>query len=177
MTCISVKPIKEAACGANPGGVDAQIWVIAKEDVDLTTFPAPAVDGSCSLTGDIVPKAGKGWARWDIMEDTGELIAESVGDPGNKSFKHSIEGYVPKADAEKSAIFQNILNRKCLVLVRDGNGNVRLAGDSKRFVYMDAKYTSGKKGTDKNGYTVTFSAEGLAHEPYYYNGVITEVAA
>ena len=169
MACVIV-PIAEIVednC-PNPGGL-TDIHVIRRRE--LETFPEPDAD-KVTISTALVPKAGCGFVPWAFAADTGEINHKSSGDAGNQSIAHDLAVYVPRGSAATDAVVQSALNGDFVVIGRDSNGNLRIAGDKRRGVKFEHDYKSGKKGNDKNGTDFKFSGEGFTHVPYYYKAAI-----
>jgi hypothetical protein len=152
----------------NPGGL-TDLHVIRRRDIE--TFPEPGAD-KVTISTAIVPKVGCGFVPWEFAQESGEVNHKSGGEPGNKTITHEVNTYVPRGSAETDAVVQSAINGDFVVIGRDANGNLRVAGDKHRGVIFDHDYKSGKKGTDKNGTDFKFAADGFAHVPYYYTAAI-----
>jgi len=152
----------------NPGGL-TDIHVIRRRDI--LTFPDPGAD-KVTISTAIVPKAGCGFVPWEFAQDSGEINHKSAGDAGNQSIAHDLNVYVPRGSATTDAVIQSALNGDFVVIGRDSNGNLRIAGDKRRGVKFEHDYKSGKKGNDKNGTDFKFSGEGFTHVPFYYTAAI-----
>ena len=166
-TIIPIEAIVADDC-PNPGGL-TDLHVIRRREIDV--FPVADADGVTISTA-IVPVAGCGFVPWEFAQDTGEVNHKSSGDLGTQSIAHDLAVYVPRGSAATDAVIQSALNGDFVVIGRDSNGNLRIAGDKRRGVKFEHDYKSGKKGTDKNGTDFKFSGEGFTHVPYYYNGAI-----
>lgn len=173
MSCLPVAEIVADDCGANPGGTNT-LWVARKRHVK--SIPEPTA-GTVIISEPIVMEDGFGFVKWDHAQDTGEINHGSVGDPGNKSVKTDVNTYVPRGNPDVDAQVNAALNGEFIVIVEDGLGQKRIAGDKRRGMIFDHDYKSGKKGTDKNGTDFKFAAEGLSHVPYYYQAAIPVAAA
>lgn len=169
LACVVV-PIAEIILDdcPNPGGL-TDIHVIRRRDIQ--TFPEPGPD-KVTVSTAIVPKAGCGFVPWEFAQDTGEINHKSSGDAGNQSIAHDLAVYVPRGSAATDAVIQSALNGDFVVIGRDSNGNLRIAGDKRRGVKFEHDYKSGKKGNDKNGTDFKFSGEGFTHVPFYYTAAI-----
>ncbi|WP_210521911.1 hypothetical protein [Hymenobacter terricola] len=169
LACVVV-PITEIVADdcPNPGGL-TDLHVIRRRH--LETFPAPGADGVTISTA-LVPVDGEGFVPWAFAQDTGEVNHKSSGDAGNQSIAHELNVYVPRGSATTDAVIQAALNGDFVVIGRDSNGNLRIAGDKRRGVKFEHDYKSGKKGNDKNGTDFKFSGEGFTHVPYYYTAAI-----
>lgn len=165
-TCVSVASIDEF-CGPNPGGQNA-IYVINKRDI--ATLPAPAANTHTIATA-IVPKAGKGFVKWDFALDTGELTSESIGEQGNQSCKVGVGVYIPRSNPVIDKVINDCYNGQFVVIVVDGLGQKKVGGSLERGLSFTTKYNSGKKFDENNGREVGFTG-GMANEPYFYTGEI-----
>ena len=166
--CAAVGNIVSEDCGANPGGT-VNLWVARRRDV--ATLPNPA-SGTVTVTAPLTMKAGKFFAKWEFAQDTGDLNHKTTGDPGNKSVTMEVNTYVPRGNELIDAVINEAINGDFIVIVEDGLGQKRIAGDLLRGVIFDHDYKSGKKGTDKNGTDFKFGGEGFGHVPYYYDAAI-----
>lgn len=164
---VPIAEIVEDNC-PNPGGL-TDIHVIRRRE--LETFPEPDAD-KVTISTALVPKLGCGFVPWAFAADTGEINHKSSGDAGNQSIAHDLAVYVPRGSAATDAVIQSALNGDFVVIGRDSNGNLRVAGDKRRGVKFEHDYKSGKKGNDKNGTDFKFSGEGFTHVPYYYKAAI-----
>jgi hypothetical protein len=173
-TACIVVPIAEIILDdcPNPGGL-TDLHVIRRRDI--LTFPAPGAD-KVTISTAIVPKPGCGFVKWEFAQDTGEVNHKSSGDAGNQSIAHDLGVYVPRGSAATDAVIQSALNGDFVVIGRDSNGNLRIAGDERRGVKFEHDYKSGKKGNDKNGTDFKFSGEGFTHVPFYYTAAIPLLA-
>lgn len=170
--CISVDNISEDdECGANPGGL-VTLYVIRRSDIE--TFPAVSADG-VTITAAIVPKEGKGFAKWDLEMDTAELTHKSSGDPGSQSVETELEVYISRGKASIDAVIQNCINGKFVVIGVDAQGQKRIGGNVVRPLTFSHEYKGGKKLTDKNGTTIKFTG-GTGNVPYYYTNTIPVIA-
>jgi hypothetical protein len=171
--CVSVDHVPEGDdCGPNPGGI-VDLYLIRRSDVD--TFPPLAADG-VTLTGNIVPKTGKGFARWALEMDKAELTHKSVGDPGSQSVEQELEIYISRGLASIDAVMQSCINGKFIVVAVDGLGQKRVGGNLLRPMSFSHDYKGGKKGADTNGTTVKFNG-GTGRIPAYYTGTLPLKAA
>jgi len=164
--CVSLGSIK-SKCGANPGGT-TELYVINK--VDVLTFPAVGPDG-VTLSGPIVPKDGKGFAKWDFLQDTGDFNFKLSGDPGSQSFEHTIGAYIARFNPEIAAIYNGLPNSELIAIKVDGVGQKIVFGDLQRPLVPNLDYKSGKKFNEKNGAEFSLTC-GNSHVPYFHSGEI-----
>ncbi|GAB2954734.1 hypothetical protein GCM10027048_20310 [Hymenobacter coalescens] len=172
--CLPLDHIVEDDCGANPGGT-VDLYVMRRRDIQ--TFPEPAEEGDVVLTQPIVPKAGKGFVKWDHATDTGDVNHKSNGDEGNQSVSVEQNVYIPRGNPNTDKVINSALNGSFVVISRDSLGQLRVLGNQRRGVKFDYDYKSGKKGTDKNGTDFKFSGEGFASVPLYYEAAIPLLGA
>jgi len=170
--CVSLGNItEEENCGPNPGG-ETELYVARRKDV--ASIPAVAADG-VTVSGNIVMKTGKGFAKWDTLIDNSELSHKTVGEVGSQSVEQSLEVYIPRARASIDAEIQKAMNGSFIVISVDAQGQKRISGNLLRPMTLMHEYKGGKKNTDKRGTTLTFSS-GAGHVPFFYTGAIPVIA-
>ncbi|TPE43968.1 hypothetical protein [Pontibacter mangrovi] len=169
--CVSFASIKNK-CGANPGGT-SELYIINKVDVDETQWPELGADG-VTYAGPIVPKAGKGFAKWDFAQDTGDFGFTLSGDPGSQSFEHTVGVYIPRFNPEISKVYKDLPNAEIIAVKIDANGQKIVFGDLQRPLTPKLDYKSGKKFNEKNGAEFGLTV-GNNHPPYFYSGDIPVV--
>jgi hypothetical protein len=167
LAVLPVGAIAEQRYGANPGGT-TELFVI--DVYDLQTLTLPAAD-SIEVTADLVPVAGKAFAKWDFAQDKGSMSSGIKGEQGSQYVEQGVEAFIPRMTKEIAAVLQNCINRRFIVLKRDANGQVWIYGDKLRPCTFETDYKSGTKFTDVNGTTVKFTA-GTTHVPWLYSGDI-----
>jgi len=166
--CVEVDHIEEGDdCGPNPGGI-VELYLIRRSDVE--TFATLSSDG-VTLTGNIVPKTGKGFAKWALELDKAELTHKSVGDSGSQSVEQELEVYISRGIATVDAVLQSCLNGKFIVVAVDALGQKRVGGNLLRPMTLTHEYKGGKKTTDANGTTIKFTG-GTGSIPAYYSGTL-----
>lgn len=168
MSCVSVDDIVEV-CGPNPGGMRKKLYVVRQKD--LTTIPAPGVDG-ITIATDITPVATKGFAVWDFAQNTGELKIETEGEMGFTSLKASITFSVPRNSPVVKKVLSNALNIPLVVIVVNADDSMQILGDLNNGCYLTYQYGSGKKGGDPNMTNCTLMVDGLQEEPFFYTGEV-----
>ena len=171
--CFSVGSIEEEECGPNSGGI-YELYVIAKRDIG--SFPPLKADSTVELVGNIVPKDGKAWAKWDFSEETGEITYKSTGDAGSQAFEQALAVFIPGSTPKITDIVNKALNGSYVVAVVDPAGQIRIGGTDKRGMTFNIDHKSGKKSLDKNGGDYTFAC-GIGHPPLFYTGTLPLVAA
>lgn len=167
--CVSLGSIRNK-CGANPGG-SVEMYVINKEDV--ASFPTVGEDG-VTLSGGIIPKEGKGFAKWDFLQDTGSFDFKLSGDPGSQAFEHIVAAYIPRFNPQIAGIYNGLPNSEVIIIKVDGVGQKLVFGDLQRPLIPNLDYKSGKKFNEKNGAELSFTC-GNSHVPYFVTGVIPVV--
>lgn len=101
---------------------------------DIETFPvvgaydpaSPAA--SVTLSGDIVPKAGKNFVSVPIIIDLGHVDNELVGNVGSKSFTNKLYFNLAGTEAETLAWHQRTGNGCMVFVVEEKSGNKRVIG-------------------------------------------------
>jgi len=171
--CVSVGDItEEEECGTNPGGMTD--FFIARR-ADILSIPAVGADG-VTITGDIVMKTGKKFAKWDNEVDFHDLNWKTEGDSGSQTITQELNIYVSRFRKSQDAVFQSTINGKFIVISVDPDGSKRIGGNLLRPLTLNFDAKSGKKNTDKKGTDIKATA-GTGHVPYYYEGVIPITAA
>ena len=172
-SCFSVGSIEEDECGPNSGGI-YDLYVIAKRDIQ--SFPPLKADSSVELVGNIVPKAGKAFAKWDFTEETGEINYKSTGENGSQAIEQSVAVSIPRSNPKIADVVNKALNGSYVVVVVDPAGQMQVGGSDKRGMTFNIDHKSGKKSLDKNGGDYTFAC-GIGHPPLFYTGTLPTVAA
>jgi len=95
----------------NQGGIASYLGLILLTDIATHATP-PKSNGSTlaartQWTGDVIPKAGKGFAKFEIVPYKGGVNAELVGETFGKSFKPMLTFSIAGTDQDK-AEFENV---------------------------------------------------------------------
>lgn len=159
--------IKQSTFGANPGGT-VRLLVIPFED--LESIPNPGVDG-VTISTDIVPKTGKGFAEWEFAQDTGQITSKVSGEQGSQVYEVEKKVYISSITPEIQSVLQKCVNRRLIIITVDGRGQMIIGGDMLRPMSLEQNQTTGAKFNDKAGTELTFKC-GSSHPPYFYTGVI-----
>ncbi len=169
--CLEVAPIT-VDCRTVTGGLVDAIYIAHKKDV--AAIPAPASDTG-AITGDVTMTAGKTFASWAFVEDTGSMKEESVGDAGFRSVKTTVSSMVKGNKAQVTRMLNQLLNGSFVLIVKDAEGQTWLIGNKERGATLGIKRDFGTKGEDKNHCALEFTITSGGAMPY--NGAIPGASA
>lgn len=146
MSC-EVKDLANICGEKNPAGLKVDIYGVCKDDI--LTWPAKkvttGVGDSITFDGDIVLKAGKKWAKIEVIADTGEVTHTAAGVRSSKGFTNKLDFKVAKSIASDEWMNDNI--NSCMVfLAKEKTGNVRVIGSPE--VPAELQAAEGKTGTN-----------------------------
>lgn len=118
-------------CGTpNIPGILTRIHMICECDVE--TWPelvSTTADGdNLVLEGNIVPVATKGFAKFDIITETGEVKAVMIGTDGSRSFEQVLTGKKANINHLVDAWFAKHANMCAICVAEDKNGQLRVIG-------------------------------------------------
>lgn len=165
-------------CGDNnTPGVESQIYIACKCDIDDTVaFPAPVAGSTqgtgITITGDIVLKTGKRFFKMDIISDTGEVKNTKVGTYPSTSYKQSFAGKT--APGKNYAEFFNENRNACMIaIVVEKDGAKRLIGHPKKgyATFGNVEEVSGMNSESIKDWTFEVMAS-PGNVAYYYEGNI-----
>jgi hypothetical protein len=143
---------------------------------DVETFPeVGAYDpanpaASVTLSGDIVPKAGKHFVSVPIILDLGHLDNELIGSVGSKSFTNKLYFNLAGTEAETLAWHQRTGNGCMIFIAKEKSGNRRVIGN----LDVPAHYetlTVSNGPTESQSVSVVFDTTGKVAP--IYTGTIT----
>jgi len=164
-------------CGANPSGTGLEILFAKISDFDTIATPTenPELpEDLVTITGNHTFKAGKGFSKIKITDETGEVQSNAVGEKDGRSFEHMVNGFVPNNDKRNAGLLSMLGSCDWLFLVPEmGENNqvvYRQIGSQFRGAYNTEanNYTTGVASADRRGTQFTFKATGQpTHAPYY----------
>lgn len=146
---------------------------------DITTFPMPKnigevgynFESAVEVNDPILFAAGKGFGEILIQANTGELMADLVGNIGNKKHKSAFSFQVAGNNKKTLGFLRTCKNIPMVFAVPERDGQVRLVGDKNNAAYIsEGKATTGKGGEDDKNFTFTVEAFSL---PIVYSGALT----
>lgn len=159
----------------NIGGLSGlqSFWFIRVRDIDLP-FPE-AVNGVISDNINLVTDAV--WSTGYCTRETGnsprEMKQSAQGNFLNKVFS----GFVPGDNEELLKMFdQDMVDEHFILLYKDNNGNYKLVGNPEEYLSFEYKFEPGSRVSDRRGFLITFSGEGITPD-YFYTGTFNSLQA
>lgn len=133
--------------------------------------PGFTYEKAVTVTADITFPVGKGFAKVQVMPDTGEVKYETPGNKGNKKNKQSFSFSVAGNSKKVLGMLRTIKNVPMIWMVPERDGQKRQLGDANTAAYLtEGSATTGKGGEDDK--LVNFTIETYAI-PIVYEGDIT----
>lgn len=160
---------------ANPAGI-RRIGVIAVRDLAPGVLDWPKVVGATpdvdlatmSVTTALPVATGKTVAVIEPADNSAFADFENQGDRYYQSYKISMGLDIAGLTKEQSIEIRKYLNTGCIFFMEYHDGSVRVYGSKLAPIVLKSKGTSGKKGGDKRGYTMTGDNDSLCTEPPFY---------
>lgn len=160
---------------ANPAGI-RRIGVIAVKDLLDTVIDWPVAVG---LTPDVnvatmaittvCPVAeGKTIAVITPADNSASMDFESQGDRFYQSYKHMIALDLAGQTKEQSIELHKYVNTGAIFFLEYNDGDIRVVGSKLSPIVLKQKGSSGKKGGDKRGYTLSGDNDNFVIEPPFY---------
>ncbi|CAM9905949.1 unnamed protein product [Chrysoparadoxa australica] len=122
--------------------------ILDAEEINVTEVPTMVVD--------------KTFAQFVFPDGTAETMFDKEGDPSYQTDKHGIEFALAGSSDSVRAEVRKFLNAGAVFLVEEKDGSYSIVGSTDDPVYITHSFRSGKGGTDKKGYTLTGSVDGMA---------------
>lgn len=168
---IVLKNIKRKS-GPNPGGATNLYLALA---ADVASIPAPDATTK-SIDTDIVLKDAKKWAKFEFNPGKCKLSNPTVGEDGSKSFETLIDVTIAGDDAERLALFEEMINGQFIAIVDDASKNVKVAGTLRApLELIQANYDGGSDQPEGRGTIFQFkSRDGYLSK--VYTGAIDTIA-
>lgn len=153
---------------SNTSGMFPTFYAARKEDV--LTFPTkkadPEIPGdpgdTVVYTSPYVMKTGKKFVKIEIELGNAEVKHSIIGGRGGKTFKNTLEAFVPSNSKEVLELISIIRNDDLILIGRDRTGTLRVVGSELLPAVLDSgEGTTGKKAEDDPGAgtTLTWSTE------------------
>jgi hypothetical protein len=123
-------------------------------------------------------KADKGFHFIEVVDETGNVQSNAVGEKGGRSFEHMVSGFVAGNDPHNLAVFTKLASCPYIFIVQefDKNGDIvyRQIGSENRPGYNidENNYDSGTASADRRGTQFTFKSVGNATHAPFYEGAI-----
>ncbi len=98
---------------------------------------------------------------------TAEYVPENV--PASESkpgsyYRHKITAFVPRLDSSSEEILAGMIDRKYLVVLRDGNEQYVAVGNMVNLIRFSYTVSTGSDTNERAGYSILF--EGSSKSPY-----------
>ena len=160
---------------ANPAGI-RRVGVVAVRDLAPNIIDWPRVVGTVTdvnLTTmevtNVIPLAqGKTIAVIEPADNSAFADFENQGDRYYQSYKIAMGFDIAGLTKEQSVEMRKYLNTGCIFFVEYHDGEVRVYGSKLAPIVLKSKGSSGKKGGDKRGYSMTGDNDSLMTEPPFY---------
>lgn len=101
------------------------------------------------------------FAQYEFPDGTAQISSELKGDPGFQSYSHSIELMVAGFSKEIQAELKSHLNAGAVWIVEMNDGSYAVVGSSDNPLFSTRSFTTGKKGSDKRGFTLKGTQDGF----------------
>ena len=153
--------------GPNPGGAVNLYLCLAEE---IATIPE-AVSGEIST--DITLETGAvGFKKFEFSPGKCNLMHNTVGEDGSKSFETMIECTIAGDDAARLHMFEQMINGRYVAILDMASNKMRVVGDLRvPLLAIQANYASGADQPDENATVFQFKGRGGKFSPVY-TGVI-----
>lgn len=162
-------------CGEkNIPGVKVKVHIVCTCDVDVLPgyLATTAAGDSVTIDGDIVLKALKKWATFEVIADTGELKDIQAGTTGSKSFGSSFDFKLQYTGPAATEWVEQRANSCFIALVEEKQGHVRLLGDLGTPVIQEAaEGTTGMNKESERVWTIQWRGEIGRPAPYYLGAI------
>lgn len=160
---------------ANPAGI-RRIGVIAIKDLAANVLDWPRVVGTTTdvnletmeVTLALPVAVGKTVAVIEPADNSAFADFENQGDRYYQSYKISMGFDIAGLTKAQSIEMRKYLNTGCIFFVEYHDGEVRVYGSKLAPIVLKSKGSSGKKGGDKRGYSMTGDNDSLMTEPPFY---------
>lgn len=160
---------------ANPAGI-RRIGVIAIKDLAANVLDWPRVVGTTTdvnletmeVTLALPVAVGKTVAVIEPADNSAFADFENQGDRYYQSYKIAMGFDIAGLTKSQSIEMRKFLNTGAIFFVEGHDGEVRVYGSKLAPIVLKSKGSSGKKGGDKRGYSMTGDNDSLMTEPPFY---------
>lgn len=160
---------------ANPAGI-RRIGVIAIKDLAANVLDWPRVVGTTTdvnletmeVTLALPVAQGKTVAVIEPADNSAFADFENQGDRYYQSYKIAMGFDIAGLTKAQSIEMRKFLNTGAIFFVEGHDGEVRVYGSKLAPIVLKSKGSSGKKGGDKRGYSMTGDNDSLMTEPPFY---------
>lgn len=162
----------------NMGGTTQVIYYAPIRDFDeiATLDPAGTTMASrVEITDDHTFLTGKCFKTMYVTMDSGQLDTEMQGERDGESWKEKANFFTPGAAPGPTGAMDQLLKDKCIVLIPLPDGKVRQLGSKDFYAEFKPKWSTGKNGSARRGWTVDI--ESMTHRPLIYSGAISTTPA
>lgn len=115
----------------------------------------------------VVLKPNSRWFDFYCTKGTIDFLDEQQESKQGDFHLKTISGFVPKDRVDLKNLFDVMMNDKFIVDITDNNGVRKLVGSIDEPLTFKSKFTTGNDVNKRNGYTITFSGEGIKKSPLY----------
>lgn len=152
-------------------GVRQYCFGISKRDIILW----PTLKGAAALTlkevasyvGDFVLVADKKWHKVGLVDNQNDIVSESQGSDGSKSFKNTGTAVIPGTEEEATGYIAKANNDDMVYLFVQRNGKARVIGNEAFRTELTLSQNTGKAVTDTNSTTVQAVCTDEYPAPFY----------
>ena len=147
---------------SNAPGLRKVFGVISKDIVG--SWPNASILDADGINVTAIPTmvTDKKFAQFVFPDGTAETMFDKEGDPGYQTDSHGIEfALAGSSDGVRTEV-RKFLNAGGVFLVEEKDGTFTVVGSTDDPVYLTHSFRSGKGGTDKKGYTLTGTVDGMA---------------
>lgn len=151
---------------SNPGGV-RNVYAIISRQVTGVWPNESVIDENGFIT--VLPTLASGakWSQYLFPDGTADFNFDGGNDPSYQSYKHMVElALAGSKDAVRKEI-KKYLNAGVIFLIEDKSGNFVVLGSSDDPIFIKPSFKSGKKGSDKRGYTLKGEVDGMMWEQVF----------
>jgi hypothetical protein len=160
---------------ANPAGI-RRIGVVGVADLDTAKIDWPSSLGATpdftketmEITVACPLQVGKTVAVIEPADNSAGMDFENQGDRYYQSFKHSVMFDIAGLSKAQSIELAKYVNTGAIFFFEMMDGEIRVIGSKLSPIVLKQKGTSGKKGGDKRGYTLSGDNDNYLTEPPYY---------
>lgn len=119
-----------------------------------------------ALIDQILLKTGNSWIQGYCIPESGDLVVTPSENDHGTVYDVIFTGDYPVPSATMLSKFNNLINRKFILLVKDHSGMTRVLGSAEFPMRFSFSYKTGKKASDRAGVQFTFRSRSLLPPPY-----------
>lgn len=159
----------------NPPGV-RRVGVIAVRDLDEDVVDWPKIteiNADMEVTTALPVATGKTVAIIEPADNSCDINSESQGMRFYQSYKNGIGFEIAGWSKEQKKELKKFVNTGCIFFAEMHDGMVVVVGSKLNPIVLTQKATTGKKGGDKKGYTLSGDNDSFMFEPPIYPATLT----